>query len=79
MDTTTSTLLAGAIVVVGRWVEGEHVGTRIVVGIIGTALAVSLIGNANDKLGRTFGLLVLVTAVFRYAVPILQKTGLIGK
>lgn len=77
IDTTTSTLLAGSVIVIGRLVNGQGVSQRVVVGIIGSGLFLSLIGQADAELGQAFGMLVLLSAVFVYAVPVLRKTGLI--
>jgi hypothetical protein len=71
-------LLTGSIVVVGRWVQDKPVNARIVIGIVASALFLSLLGQADAKLAGQFGALVLITAVFAYAPDILKKTGLIG-
>lgn len=76
MNTTTSTLLAGSIVIMGRWAQDKPINSRIVIGIMGTAIMLSLINEADNGLARAFGGLVLVTAVFAYAPDILKKTGL---
>lgn len=76
MDTTTSTLLAGSLVVVGRWVQDKPVNARIIIGIVGSALFLSLIGQADQELARAFGGIVLITATFAYAPDILKKVGL---
>jgi hypothetical protein len=77
MDTTTATLLAGSVVVIGRWVQDKPVNFKVIVGIVGAALIVSLIGQADEGLARGFGLLFLVSMLFNYALPILRKVGLI--
>lgn len=77
MDTTTSMLLAGSLVIVGRWTQNKPINARIVIGIVGSALFLSLIGQANEELARAFGGIVLITAVFTYAPGILKKVGLI--
>jgi hypothetical protein len=77
VDGITSTLLAGTVIIVGRMAESKPVTARIVIGIVGTALALSLLGEANPELGKMFAALILVSAVFVYGVPILKKTGLI--
>jgi hypothetical protein len=79
MDAASTTLLAGSVVVVGRWVEDKPVNARIVIGIIGSALGVTLISEASPQLGNAFAALLLVAVVFQYALPILQKVGLAPK
>jgi hypothetical protein len=77
VDTTTSTLLSGTIVVVGRWAEDQPIHARIIIGIVSSAIALALLGTANAELAQAFGMIVLLTAVFRYGVPVLKKAGLI--
>jgi hypothetical protein len=77
MNAMTSTLLAGTIIVIGRIASGKGVDQRTVIGLIGLALALSLIGEADEGLGKAFAALVLLSAVFMYGVPVLRKTGLI--
>jgi hypothetical protein len=85
MDTTTETLLTGAIVIIGKWVqpadpkhpEKGHVTAQNIIGIIGAAVLLSLLSEATEKLARGIGGIMLLTAVFTYAVPILRRVGLI--
>jgi hypothetical protein len=76
MDAATTTLLAGSVIVIGRWVKGQNVTARVIIGIVGSALFVTLIAEANPQLGNSFGALLLVGVLFNYGLPILQKLGL---
>jgi len=76
MDAATTTLLAGSVVVIGRWVEDKPINARVIIGIVGSALGVTLIAEGNTELGNAFGALLLVTVLFRYGLPILTKLGL---
>lgn len=75
MNTTTSVLLTGVIVVIGRWAKDEGITSRIVVAVVILALFLSLLGQNQPKLANQFGLLVLITAMFGYAPGILGKLG----
>lgn len=77
MDTTTEMLLAGSIIVIGRWTQNKGINARTIIGIVGSAVFLSLIGQADDQLAKAFGGIVLISAVFMYGVPILQKVGLV--
>jgi hypothetical protein len=79
MDAASTTLLAGSVVVIGRWVDNKPVSARVVIGIMGAALGVTLISEANAQLGNAFAALLLVAVTFTYALPILQKVGLAPK
>ncbi len=75
MDTTTSVVLSAVVVAAGRWSQGQSVTIKIVVG--GAVLAVMLAGleSANADLASKFALLVLVTSLLVYLVPIVRKLG----
>lgn len=78
MDTSTSALLTSVLVVSGQWANGKGITTRVVLGGIFLAIVLSVMSNANEKLAKQFGLLILVGAVITYVPTILTKTG-IGK
>lgn len=75
MDAITSTLLAGLIIVIGRIVQGKGMEARVIIGIVMCALMLSLLGQADAGLGSAFAALVLISAVFVYGLPIIQKLG----
>jgi hypothetical protein len=77
VNTTTSVLLTMAIVIGGRWAQGETIHPRIVVGVLGSAVFLSLIGEFYDAgLAKMFGVMILLTAVFAYLPDITKKLGL---
>lgn len=75
MNTATATLLAGTFMIIGQWVQDKPVTARLIIGIIVAALFVSLIGEANPKLGNAFGALLLVSAVIGNAPAIIKRMG----
>lgn len=77
MNTTTSVVATGAVVVAGRFAEGKPVDIKIAIGAAAFALGLSLIAGANEQLASRFGTLVLVVAMFTYVPTIAKKTGLI--
>lgn len=77
MNTTTAVVATGAIVVAGKWANDEPLSVKLAVGVGAFALALTLIGEANDKLASQFALLVLILAMFRYVPAIAKKTGLV--
>lgn len=76
MDTTTSTLLSGLIVIGGQVSEGKGVSLKIIIAVLFMAMMLSVMGEGNAKFAQKFGLLILVCAVFGYGPSILDKTGL---
>jgi uncharacterized membrane protein YjjB (DUF3815 family) len=76
MNATSSLVLTGGIVTLGQWVEGRPLSVRVVVGVTFAAIALSVLGNFDADVANKMALLILVAAVFRYGVPIVQKAGL---
>lgn len=76
MDTTTSTVAAVVIVTVGQWAQKDGtISIKLVVGMMVLVLMMSILGAANEQLAKQFSLLILVGAVFTYAIPITKKLG----
>lgn len=78
MDTSTSALLTGTIVTAGQWANGKGITARVVLGAMFLAIILTVLSNANEKLARQFGLLILVGAVFMYA-PAITKSSKLAK
>jgi hypothetical protein len=75
MNNSNSILLAGAIVIIGRWTQDKPMTARITVGIFVLALFITILADSQPKLGRQFSLLILIVAVFGYAPSILNAIG----
>ena len=72
MNTTSSTMLSGALVVAGRWSEGKSVSPRVVVGVV---VLVVILSAMPDEIAKPFAMLILIAALFRYGLPLAQKVG----
>lgn len=79
MDTTTSVIATGLVVTVGRWSDEKKLDVKMFVGFGVLAVFFAVMQSANDKLAQQFALLVLVTAVLLYGVPIGKKIGGLNK
>jgi len=79
MNPVIASLLVGAMTTFGRWAKGKGLTVDTVVGVVFLALCLSLIEQANEKLARSFGLLVVVGVGIVYAPIIIDATGLAGK
>lgn len=79
MNPVMTSLLVGAMTTFGRWAKGKGLTVDTVVGVVFLALCLSLIEQANEKLARSFGLLVVVGVGIVYAPIIIDATGLAGK
>lgn len=76
MNTTTTTVAAGAIVAFGTWAQDKPLTIKIAIGTGGVALILSLIAQADEGLAQKFGMLVLLAAAFAYLPDIVKKLGL---
>lgn len=77
MDTTTSAILSVVIVTVGQWAKKDgKISIKLVVGMMFLVLMLSALEGANEKFAKQFATLILVGAVFTYALPIIKKLGL---
>ncbi len=79
MNTTTSVAGTMAIVVAGKWANGEPVKLPIFIGGAVFAISLSLVASSQPKLAEQFGTLVLLAALFAYVPTIATKTGLAAK
>ena len=68
----------GVLVAAGRWANGQALDIKIAVGVGVFALALSILGNADEKLAGQFALLVFILACFRYLPGIVSKLGFSG-
>jgi len=79
MATSTTSLGVGtmAIVIAGQWSKGNLVPIKVIVGSTVYILLLSFVDEANPKLARMFAILVLITALFLYIIPVFQGVGLL--
>jgi hypothetical protein len=73
VNTTNAAVGTGAIVVLGRWNEGQGISVRVVVGVVFLAFGLSVL---PDRLAVPFAWLVLVAVTFRYVPGIVGKSGI---
>ena len=76
IDTTTAVVATGIVVFAGQWAKKDEGPSIKLVGG-GTVLAVilSVMSQADEKLASQFAVLILVSALLIYAVPIAKKLG----
>lgn len=76
MNTTSSAVLTGVIVGVGRWAKNQDINMKVVISITFMAIILAVLGEVNEKFSQQMGVLVLVAAVFTYGPDIVKKAGL---
>lgn len=75
MDASTSAVLTGTVVTVGRWSQGKGLEAKVVIGAGVLAIGLSALASSNADFAGKFGTLILVGALFTYAVPIAKALG----
>lgn len=78
MDTTTSMIATGVVVTAGRWSQNKQLDMTIFVGMGVTAIFLAVMAAENEELASKFALLILITALLIYMVPIAKKLGFSG-
>jgi hypothetical protein len=76
MDTTTSAVTSGLIVVAGRWAQGKGLDAKVLLGAGFMAIGLTVLASINEPLARGFSVLVLVSVLLTYGIPIFKKAGL---
>lgn len=73
MNTTTAAVGTGALVVVGRWSEGDTISVRVVVGVVFLAVFLSIM---PPKIATQFGYLIMFVVAARYLPGIVGRSGI---
>lgn len=73
MNPIPAAFLVGAMIVVRKWSSGKSLEINNVLGIAGVALSLAVLGTINKELGRSFGLLVVVSVALFQAPDLLKK------
>jgi hypothetical protein len=73
----TCSLLTGVLVTLGRWAKGQTFNARVIIGVIGIMIFLSLVGEADQRLSLSFAAMIVVAALFTYGPDIFKKFGLI--
>lgn len=76
MNPVVAAVVAGAIVVAGKWSKGKSPNVDNAVGIAGIAIILSLIETGNAKLANAFAWLILVSLSIVYIPSIVKAAGL---
>lgn len=73
MNTTNWTLLAGVVVIAGRWARNKPMDVPAVVALFIVALGLTLISSANEEIANGMAVLVLLGVVYEYGPDILKR------
>lgn len=73
MDTGQTIVLAGATVVLGKWISGERLEPKFFIGAAGAAVGLSVLSQADPKLSNRFAMIILVSALLIYGERVAKK------
>lgn len=76
MPPVIAALFVGALTYLGRTARGESMSIKVVVGIGGLALTLSLLEQADKKLAQQFGYLVILATLLAHWQVIVKASGL---
>ena len=75
----TSLIATGIIVTLGQWVKKEKVSMKTFLGMGALVVFLAVLQDINSKLATQFAMLILITAVLIYGVPVGQKIAGLAK
>lgn len=73
MNTTNWLILAGAIVVAGKWSRGEDISPKTVIAIVFLALMIAVMGEVDDDIAKAFAALILVAVLLANGDDIIKR------
>jgi hypothetical protein len=78
MSPIVAAATVAAMTTLGRWARGKGLTIDTVVGLVGVALGLAVIEQANAKLARGLGALVVIGVAAAHLPILLDQTGLTG-
>lgn len=72
-NTTNWLILAGLVVIAGRWARDKPMDAPAVVALFIVALALTLLSSADEELANGFSLLVLLAVTYEYVPDIVKR------
>jgi len=76
MSPVVAAVTVAAMTTLGRWARGKGLTVETVVGLVGVALGLAVIEQANPKLARGFGTLVVIGVAVAHLPIIINASGL---
>lgn len=76
MNAVSAALIAGALIVAGKYANGKTPNLENGIGVAGIAVGLALLEQANKKLASSFGWLIVLSVAIVYIPRIVKATGL---
>lgn len=77
MNPVTVALATGVLVVLGKWSREQEPNIDNAIGVAGVAVGLAILDQIDGKLGRAFGVLILVSVAVVHLPEIAKKAGLV--
>jgi hypothetical protein len=68
-------LVTGVLIVLGKWARNQSPNIDNAVGVVGIAVILALIEQANEKLSRAFAVLIVVSVAAVHLTTIVKAAG----
>lgn len=78
MNPIVAAVTVAAMTTLGRWARGKTLTIDTVVGVVGVALGLAVIDQANARLARQLGALIVIGVAAAHLPLLLDSTGLTG-
>lgn len=75
MNPVATSLVAGALIIAGKWSRNQELKIDNAIGIAGIALGLALMEQMNERLSRMFGILILLSLAFIHLPAIVTSLG----
>lgn len=79
MRPVPAAVVAGALIVAGKWSDGNEPTIDNAIGVAGIALGLALLEQANPQLASGFAVLIVLSVAFIYLPVLAKNTGLARK
>lgn len=79
MNPVATGIVAGALIVGGKWARDQSPSIQNAIGIAGIALGLALLEQMSVKLARAFAVLILISLAFVHLPTIVKSLGWEGK
>jgi hypothetical protein len=78
MSPIVAAVTVAAMTTLGRWARGKTLTIDTVVGVVGVALGLAVVEQANTRLARQLGALIVIGVAAAHLPILLDSTGLTG-
>lgn len=79
MNPVNTALVAGLLIIGGKWAKNQSPTIDNAIGIAGIALGLAFLSQVSDPMSRSFGALIVLSLAVVYLPSIVTATGLKGK